>query len=419
MQDTDMRDANLRDANLRDANLPLRGLRIVDLSAVLSGPIATTLLAAQGADVIKVEPPEGDTSRRIGPAKGDLSSVFITCNQGKRSVVLDLKQAAARDVLQGLIASADVLVENFRPGVLARLGLSPDELSARYPRLIIASVTGHGASGPYAQDRAYDAVIQATAGIAASHRERATGMPSLLPTLLCDKLTALTLAQAVTAALLGRERDGQGRRVEVAMLDASIAFQWPDAMYNHVFMDAPPAPFPPYGASTKAYPTRDGMVAVMNPQPVEFKALCDGLGRPDLPTDARFTTAEARMKNGPVLRAIFEPLFAQRDTDELMRALTQAGVPIGRVNELDDVLRDPQVLHNHTVAEVAHGTAGRVRLARQAARFGGQRGADPRPAPHLGEHGAALLAELGCDAAAVDELVRLGAVRLWTPRPPA
>jgi len=397
---------------LTEPSLPLQGVRIVDLSAVLSGPIATALLAAQGAEVIKVEPPDGDTSRLIGPSKGDLSSVFITCNQGKRDIALDLKQPAAIELLHRFIARADVLVENFRPGVMARLGLDSHSLQARYPRLVIASVTGTGPSGPYAEGRAYDAVIQALAGFSASHRERSTGEPGLLPTLVCDKLTALTLAQAITAALLARERDGRGRRVEVSMLDAALAFQWPDAMYNHVFLDEPPAAFPPYGGTNLPYATSDGHATVMTPQASEFKAMCAGLGRPELADDPRFKTPATRVRHAVLLRKTLEPLYATQPTDALVKRLVAAGVPIARVNELDEVVCDPQVLHNRSLPEVPHGDIGRVRLARQAAHFDRQPLPDPRPAPHLGEHGLELLAELGCDAAEVAELVQQGVVQL-------
>lgn len=394
------------------ATLPLAGIRILDLSAVLSGPIATALLCAQGAEVIKVEAPEGDTSRAIGPSKGDLSSVFITCNQGKRAITLDLKQPAAIELIHRFLAQADVVLDNFRPGVMTRLGLDAAELQARYPRLIVASVTGAGPDGPGSGARTYDGVVQAQSGMSASHRERSTGHPGLLPTLVCDKLTALTMAQAISAALVGRARDGRGRRVEVAMLDAALAFQWVDAMYNHVFIDEPPPAFPPYGGTNLPYATKDGHVVVMTPQASEFAGLCRGLGAPELLDDPRFATPATRMRDPMALRAALTPLFATRHTDELMQTLGALGVPIGRVNELDDVLRDPQVLHNRTLTEVPHGDVGRVRLARQAARFDRQPLPDPRPAPHKGEHGEALLAELGLGADEVAALVAQGVVRL-------
>ena len=204
--------------------LPLAGIRIVDLSTVLSGPLATVMLADQGASVIKIEPPEGDSSRMIGPAKGDLSAMFITANRGKRSIALDLKLPAALEVLHALIGRADVLVNNFRPGVMARLGLGDAALALRYPKLIRLSITGYGPDGPRAGDKVYDAVVQGVAGMAASHRNLHTGAPGLLSTAVCDKLTSLAAAQAVSTALFARERDGQGRHVEVAMLGACRAW---------------------------------------------------------------------------------------------------------------------------------------------------------------------------------------------------
>ena len=237
---------------------PLSGLHILDLSTVISGPMAVALLADQGASVVKVESPDGDTCRLIGPAKGDLSAIYIATNRGKRSIALDLKAPAALPVLHALLRRADVVVNNFRPGVMGRLGLDDSALAALNPRLIRLTINGYGDSGPAAGDRVYDAVIQAVAGVAASHRDHHTGHPGLVATLVCDKLTAITAAQAVTAALYARERDGLGRRVDVSMLDAVLAFQWPDAMYNHVFVDAPPLHFPELGATQKPWQTADG-----------------------------------------------------------------------------------------------------------------------------------------------------------------
>ena len=391
--------------NDRAQGLPLAGLRVLDLSAFLSGPLAAAMLADQGAEVVKVEPPEGDVSRAIGPAKGRMSATYIACNRGKRGLALDLKCAAGRAVLRELAARADVLAENFRPGVMARLGLDDASLALLNPRLVHLSITGFGRSGPYAMGRAYDAVIQAIGGFSAAHRDRASGEPALLATTVCDKLTALTAAQAVTAALFARERDGRGRRVEIAMLDAAVAFQWPDAMFNHAFVDDAPEAFPPFGATTRPYRTRDGHVAVMMPQNDEFSAFCAGIGIPELARDPRYATTPLRHKAAAELRARFEPLLAQRDTDEIVTALRAAGVPIGRVNEHGEVLTDPQVVHSGLIAEVPHPDIGRVRLPRGAARWDGERGPAPGPAPALGEHGAQVLRDwLGCGDDAIGAL---------------
>ena len=192
---------------------PLHGIRVVDLSAVLSGPLAAAMLADQGAEVIKVETLEGDTCRMIGPAKGDLSAMYIATNRGKQSLAMDLKTPESREILTKLLKKADVVINNFRPGVMERLGWDDDTLAALNPRLIRVSITGYGNEGQARNDRVYDAVIQAVAGVAATQRNPINGQPTVLATALSDKLTALTASQAIVSALFARERDGQGRRI--------------------------------------------------------------------------------------------------------------------------------------------------------------------------------------------------------------
>jgi crotonobetainyl-CoA:carnitine CoA-transferase CaiB-like acyl-CoA transferase len=393
---------------------PFEGIRVLDLSAVISGPMATAIMADQGADVFKVESPGCDLSRRIGPAKGEMSATFISINRGKRSILLDLKQADARAVLRDLVVRADVLVENFRPGAMDRLGFGAQTLAELNPRLINLSITGFGQTGPYADGRVYDAVVQAVSGMCASHRERGTLDPTLTSTLVVDKLTALTAAQAVTAALLARSRDGKGGRIELSMLDAALAFQWPDAMFNHSFMDDPPQAFPPVGRSMRPYKTADGFVAIMAPQQDEFEAMCEGFGDPSIVKDPRFATTPMRARHAPELRALLEPLAAQQRTDECVARMRATGTPIGKVNEHDDVLVDAQVIHNQTIAEVDHGDLGRVRMARGPARFPGNQTRSPGPAPRTGEHSRAILQELGYDEARIGALAASGAVRLFT-----
>lgn len=395
---------------------PLSGIRILDFSAVLSGPMATAMLADQGAEVIKVEPPEGDTTRMIGPGKGRMSAMYVAANRGKRSIVLDLKQEAGRALALSLAARCDVLVENFRPGAMARLGLDHAAVAAVNPRLVYLSISGFGQDGPDSGARVYDSVVQAVSGFAAAHRAPATQEPMLLATTLCDKLTALTAAQALTAALYARERDGKGRRIELSMLDAALAFQWPDAMYNHVFVDDPPPPFPEFGANQRLWKTADGFLATMAPQQGEFAAMCEGLGRPDIPQDPRFASLAMRSRHAGELRALLEPLFAALTTDEALARLKAAGAPVGRVNERGDILTDPQVVHNGSIAEIDNGPVGRVRLARAAARFDGAVSDLPGPAPDLGADGPAVLRDLGFAEAEIAAMVAAGTVRVPTGR---
>lgn len=388
---------------------PLAGIRVVDFSSVLSGPLCTAMLAEQGADVLKVESPEGDTTRVIGPAKGRLSAMYVATNRGKRLITLDLKQPAAQRIAQQLAARADVLVENMRPGVMDRLGLGPQALRAANPGLVYLSITGFGPDGPDAAARVYDSVVQARSGLAAANPHPQSGEPMLMPGAVCDKLTALTAAQAVCSALVARARDGRGRHVQVAMIDAAVAFQWPDAMYNHVFLDEPPPPMAEFMVGTRPWATQDGFVTTNTPQQAEFVALCGVLGCPELPRDARFASTPARMRHGLELRARLTPLFQRWATDALVAALARAHVPAGRVNWREDVIADAQVRHNAVLSDVRQPDAGRVRLARGAARFDGH-AALPRAAPLAGQHTREVLQELGYDEAAIAALVAAGAV---------
>lgn len=390
---------------------PLTGIRVIDLSAVISGPMASGMLADQGAEVIKIETRAGDLTRRVGPSKGDMTPLFAAINRGKRSMVLDLKQAAACEILTELLTSADVLVENFRPGALARLGFGYDEVRACNPGIVYLSISGFGHDGPSAQQRVYDPVIQAASGFAAAHPHPQTGEPQLLQTALCDKITALTAAQAVTAALLDRERTGQGQLVRVSMLDAALSFLWPEALYNHSLLDGAPPPVPEFGASQRLWRASDGWFAMITPQDDEFAAMCRVLGREDLLADPRFTSMVTRRNQQAVIRELLEPIVAQHAVVPLVARLAHAGVPVGHVNMKETLAQDPQVRHNACLVDVQHpGGIGRVRMARPAARFERETRIDERPAPMLGEHSRDILRELGRSEDAVSLLLTRGAV---------
>ncbi|NJC07448.1 CaiB/BaiF CoA transferase family protein [Polymorphobacter fuscus] len=388
---------------------PLAGIRIIDLSQIVSGPMATTILADQGADVIKVESPGGDPVRRMGPAKGDLSAMFIAVNRGKQGLSIDVKSGGGRAILERLIAGADVVVDNFRPGTMDRLGFGHDRCRALNPRLIYAAITGFGTDGPYANIRVYDPVVQAVSGIAATQIDGA-GRASLVRTLVADKVTAVTMAQAITAALFHRERTGEGQRVDVAMLDAAMAFNWPEGMYNHSFRDDPPPPYPEYGALARLWPCADGQVAIGMMQDIEFIALARSLGRDDLAGDTRFHSVGGRMAHREEWAPAIAAEIAARTKDELMAGFIREGAVGGRVNGCAEAADDPQVVHNRIVVAIDHGSAGRVDNARPPARFSATPAAVAGPAPHLGEHGTAVLMALGYDADAIAAFLAAGAV---------
>ena len=390
---------------------PLSGVRILDLSAVVSGPMATGILADQGAEVIKVETQGGDLTRRVGPIQGDMTTLFATINRGKRSIVLDLKQEAARAILRELAEQADVLVENFRPGAMQRLGFGYEQVKAFNPRIVYLSITGFGQSGPYAGYRVYDPVIQAVSGFADAHPDPDTQEPKLLQTLMCDKITALTAAQAITAALHGRQATGEGSRIELSMLDAGLSFLWPEALYNHSFLDNPPAPVPEFGARQKLWRCKDGWFAMIAPQDEEFAGICRVFGKTELLQDPRFANMMLRRDNIDAWRAVLEPIAAQQLVRPFVERLAAEGVPVGQVNLKADLAHDPQIQHNQSLMESDYPGLGRVRAPRAAARFN-QQAADPnRLAPHLGEHTRAILTELGRSEASIEALYAAGVVR--------
>lgn len=391
---------------------PLAGIRVLDFSAVVSGPMATGILADQGAEVIKIETFGGDLSRRVGPAMGDISALFAAINRGKRSVCIDLKQAGVLPVLRQLVERADVLVENFRPGAMARLGLSYDEVRHWNPRLVYASITGFGADGPQAQQRTYDSVIQAVSGMAAAHPHPDTGEPQLLPTLVCDKITALTAAQAITAALLQRATSCLGQQVQLSMLDANLAFLWPEAMYNQTLLAAQAKAHPEFGSQQRLWRCHDGWLAMMFPQNDEFAALCTSLGMPELISDARFATMNARRDNTQILRGLLEPVIARESTRTLAQRLARAGVPAGVVNGRADVAQDPQVIHSQSLLTSCGGSSvGALRMPAAPAIFGDAPRTAPAPAPHLGADTQAVLSELDLSGNQLHDLYVSGMVR--------
>ncbi len=387
---------------------PLAGVRVIDLSQIVSGPLAACILAEQGADVVKVESIGGDPIRGLGPRKGDLSAMFIAVNHGKRGLALDLKCPAACAVLEKLVTVSDVLVENFRPGVIERLGFGYDRCCKLNPRLIYASVNGFGPDGPYANIRVYDPVVQAVSGLAAL-QAGADGVPQLMRTLIADKTTALTAAQAITAALFARERSGVGQRIDVAMLDAAIAFAWPDGMWNETFLDDVPASWPAYGAQMRLWTAVDGQVAVGALQNSEFQALCEAVGRPDLAADPRLATVAGRNAHRADWTPALSAAVKAMPVDMLMAAFIRTGAVGGRVNRVADVASDPQVTHNRSITVVDHGTIGRVAIPRGAARFG-QGSSGPGRAPMLGEQSIVILRELGHSNAEIDVLIASGSV---------
>jgi crotonobetainyl-CoA:carnitine CoA-transferase CaiB-like acyl-CoA transferase len=376
----------------------LNGIRVVEAGTMITAPLAAMMLGDQGADVIKVEAPGmGDVMRTLGERRSGVSALWATCNRSKRSLAIDLHTEEGRDTALALIDTADVFIQNFRPGVLDRLGIGEQTARARNRRLIYVSIAGFGFVGPRANHPAYDNIIQSVSGIAASQTDPRTGQPSLLRNLVSDKITAYTVAQAVTSALFHRERTGEGQHLEIAMVDATLAFLWPDAMMGETFLDRDEdlSPGPVIGHTYNLMEAHDGHFGMTALTDLHFGNLMKAIGKPDLATDPRLNDVGGRITNQELWRTPLGEWVSTRNTDEIVGTLIEFGVPAGKVVAIADVHRDPQIVANETLIEHDHPHFGRMREPRPAVRFSASPAAMSRPAPLLGEHNAEILAELG------------------------
>jgi crotonobetainyl-CoA:carnitine CoA-transferase CaiB-like acyl-CoA transferase len=379
----------------------LHGVKVVDLSVMISGPLAGMMLADQGADVVKVESPGlGDIMRFLGTNKGGMTGIFANNNRGKRSIVIDLKQPAGLEVAKRLIADADVVIQNFRPGAMERLGLGYEQLAADHPDLIYVSISGYGPDGPYSHRRVYDNVIQAASGLASVQTDPATGVPSLYRTLLCDKVTSYTATQAITAALYARATGAaRGQHIVLAMLDAAIAFMWPDSGMDAALLDDDATRTPTIGSNYAVTQLSDGHVAVSPVTDAEFRGLLAAYGRPDLADDPRFANAVARMQHIGELIPLLRDLSDAISVDDFLRGAETHDVPASRINTIHELPADAQVVHNGVFVERDHPIAGRLREPRPAPRFSATPASVSRPAPGFGQHSDDIVTELGLDAA--------------------
>ncbi len=382
---------------------PLDGYRIIDLSQMISGPVATRILADQGADVVKVEPHRGDLTRALGGAGRGLAPVFVTTNRNKRSIALDLGNPRGVEVLKQLVSGADVFVQNFRPGTAERMGIGSEVLRAINPRLVYVSISGFGETGPYAGKRVYDPVIQALSGLA-SIQGGSRGRPRMLRLIVPDKLTAVTAAQAITAALLARERSGVGQHVRLSMLDAVVAFMWPEGMARHTFVGSDVGHSRPPDVRDLVFATRDGFMTAGTVAHREWVAFCEAFEREDWLKDPRFRSAAGLVKYADARLELMAQALADRTTAENCELLDAAGVPCAPILTREELLDHPQILANELVVEEEHPHAGRYRQARPPERFEATPSSLRAPAPLLGEHGDEVLREIGMEDADIAEL---------------
>ena len=395
-----------------DLSGPLAGLVVCDLTRALAGPYCTMMLADLGARVIKVETPDGgDDTRGWGPPFLDgESAYFMSINRNKESLTLNLKERAGQEVLWRLLGGSDVLVENFRPGTIGRLGFGYEAVHARMPRLVYCSISGFGQTGPYRERPAYDLIVQGMGGLMAITGEP-DGNPMRVGVAVADICAGMFAAYGVLAALRARDRDGLGQWVDAAMLDGQVA--WMTYMAANYFATGENPPrvgsahtnLVPY----QPFPTKDGFVTVAVGSEGLWQRLCRALEAP-LADDPRFATNAARVAHRRELLEALFPMFRRRTTAEWVARLGDAGVPAGPISRISDVMTDPQVLHREMVVEVRHPRAGRMRVNGVPLKFSGTPGAVRTPPPVLGEHTAAVLRELGYSDAEAAALRGAGAV---------
>jgi len=389
----------------------LEGVKVVDVTAMITGPLATTILADQGADVVKVEPPgAGDLVRYMSSSRGGMSTMFSQCNRGKRSAVVNLKEEAGRDLLVRLAGDADVFIQNFRPGVVERLGIDEPALRKGNPRLIYVSISAFGDSGPWSHKPAFDHIIQALTGVVRQQGEFSTGEPEFVRNAFCDKVTAYTAAQSITAALFARERTGRGQHLKLAMVDAALSFLWPDVMTNHTLLGEGISEMPSIGATYSAAETTDGHVAIAAVTDAQFAGMLRATGRGHLVEDPRFATLAARMANMEAARDEMVGQEPEFTTAELLERLEAEDVPCGPVLGLDDVHTHPQVVANESLVERDHPVMGRMREPRPPTRFSDTQAGAARPAPALGEHTDEVLRQAGVPEQEIADLRGKGVV---------
>ncbi len=374
---------------------PLEGLTVLDLTSVISGPLATAVLADQGARVIKVENTTGDTMRMGGALKNGVASLFTNLNRSKESIVLDLQTPKGVAAVKQLAVESDVLIHNYRPGVMDRLGLGFDAIQQVNQGLVYASINGVGSTGPDSGRRVYDPVIQAMAGFAAA--QTTNGKPELIKMMICDKITALTAAQAICAGIIEKQNSGQGQHIEISMLEACLYFIWPDRFFAESFVETPDFPGADITGMYQTFPTKDGFVTTISVQLAEFQGLCRAVGKPEWADDPRFADTMSLYMNLQDFLGDIGVEIEKFTTEELSERMVREDVPHGVVLGPQEILANEQVAAMDIIQILKDPQAGPMRHVARNARFSRSGYRPAGPAPVLGDSTEALSAEFGLD----------------------
>ena len=389
---------------------PLEGLKVLDLTSMVSGPMGAMMLADQGAEVIKVEPINGEQLRHMAAPHNGVNPAFFSCNRGKRSLAVDLKSEEGKEILLKLVQEADVFMQNFRPGAIDRMGFGETDLRKLNKRLIYVSISGFGTEGPYSDSRVYDPVIQALSGATDIQADRETGRPQMFRVIVADKVTAITAAQAVSSALYQREKSGIGQHIQLSMLESMLAFFWPEGMAGLVYGENEFDVRKLQGSQDLFYKAKDGYITAGAGSDAEWGGMCRALKREDLLEDERFSTSAARVSNAGERKQLTGEEISKWNSMEILARFQEEGVPCAPLLNRMELMEHEQVLANESIWIEDYEGFGEVRQARPAARFEETPNEITRPAPKLGEHGQEILTELGYSSSAQSKLIKEGKV---------
>jgi crotonobetainyl-CoA:carnitine CoA-transferase CaiB-like acyl-CoA transferase len=388
---------------------PLEGVTILEFSTMITASFAAMQMCEQGARVIKVEPLNaGDPLRYIGATKGGISSLFANCNRGKEAIRVDIKTEAGQALIREMIPEIDVVIHNFRPGVMDKLGLGSDDLRSLNPSLIYTAISGFGTKGPKSSSPAYDPIIQAQSGITATQGKQE---PAFFRTLICDKITAYTACQAVTSALYFREKTGEGQHIDLSMLDAGLFFIFPDGFQNHTLLDEDVAPQPLLiDLLYESTVTKDGAVTISAGNADQQMRSLIAMGMEHLLADERFDDMQKLLTNIEVFKSLVAGEYLKYTTDEVIAKMAEADVPCARFLDRDEVLAQEQLQANGSVDVIDHPLMGSMRVVKSPPRFGGEVLEAGSPSPDHGQHTQQVLASFSVDATRIEKMFGDGVV---------
>ena len=374
---------------------PLSGIKVLDLTAMVSGPVCTMMLGDQGADVIKIEPLDGELTRKVGNSNNGMTTTFLCCNRSKRSLALDLKKQNGINILKKLIKTADVLVQNFRPGTMKRMGLSYEEVTKINKKIIYASISGFGDKGPYSSQRVYDPVIQALSGLADIQRDQETNFPKMVRTIIPDKTTAMAAAQAISSALFYRERYGKGQHIKIAMLDVMVSYLWPEGSASLSFVGKEGNPAAGQMGLDLVFETKDKKYITAGAvTDKEWLGMCKAFNKPELLTDERFSTPRARFDNKTERRIIIANEIKKHNCLEILKKLHENEVPSAPILTREELLENEQIVENKIIEFHDSKIFGKVRSPRPAPIYSESDINGAQLAPLLGENSIEILEEL-------------------------